>query len=399
MENSDLFEHKRTEIETNQNSNVFVIMRYRKDSPLVKIEAAIRDTLKTYRLTAVLAKDVIVDLDQDLWRNVRFCMDHCIFAIAVFDRLIEPDYSPNVALEVGYMLALRRPCLILKDKALPSLPSDIIGRLYWEFDSHNAAQTIGNAVSSWLEKSGYTSVQPAETITGRTANQARKKRTSRIIESLKAAYKEPPIEQSYRLIRQAASISSLAISDSEKHKDKDYHSLLLEERDNILNLLNDGWIVRIILCPDSQLEWAELHQVSKNFVKSHAYPRFEQFAELITSNLENSNLQVVYTLRLPHENVLIVGTSVVFVGRRRRYQFGFPYTTIIHDPSIIRDEIAEFDMLFGDSAALILGKNPNSNVEQYFDSQELKQKVLKKLTRSKKRLQELLAENNKDNSI
>ena len=318
-------------------------------------------------------------------------MDHSIFAIAVFDSLTAPDYNPNVALELGYMLALRRHCLILKDDALPYLPTNIMGQLYWEFNLDNAYQTIGDAISSWLKQLNYGRIQPAETIAGKTSNEAIKQRTRRIIESLKVAYKEPPIEKSERLLRQAASISSLAISDLEKHKDKEYHDLILAERDVILNLLKSCWIVRILVCPEAQLELARLHQVDNNFAESYVYPRYEQFMKLITDNLDNSNLQIAFSPRLPHENILIVERSVAFVGRRRLYQFGFPHTTIIHDPTIIENEREEFDLLFGDSVALILNKEPNSEVEKYFGSQELKEKVRKEMSDSKERLQELLS--------
>lgn len=381
---------ERIKFEEDELSNVFVIMRYKdKSSKFREIETAIRDALKDYGLNAVLAKDDI--FYPELWNHVRFCMDHCIFAIAVFDSLTAPDYSPNVALELGYMLALRRHCLILKDDAIPYLATDIIGHLYSKFNLNNATQTIGDAVSLWLEKIGYTRIQPAETIAGETADEAKKQRTRRIIESLKVAYKEPPTEKSERLLRQAASISSLAISELEKHKDEEYHRLLLAERDSVLELLDSGWIVRILVCPDAQVESAELHRINKKSAEFEVYPRYKQFVDIIKKELNNSNLQIAFSLRLPHENILIVESSVAFVGRRRRYQFGFPYTTIIHDPTIIKDEKSEFDLLFWDSVALILNKEPNSEVEQYFGSKELKEKVLEKMSDSKKRLQELLS--------
>lgn len=393
MVDSDPTKVKRTKFGEDERSKVFVIMRYKDEdqecSKLKQIESAICDTLKTYRLTPVLARNFI--LDQQLWTNVRSCMDQSALAIVVFDSLKEPDYSPNVVLELGYFMALDRQFLLLKDDALSSLPCDLIGHVHSKFNLDDISKTVGDAISEWLEKLGYKRIQPIELIAVVPAHEARKQRTRKIIESLKVADKELSIKEGEKLIRHAGSLSSLAISKLEKHQDRNYHRLLLKERDGILKLLESGWIVRILVCPEAQLEWARLHPVNKNFAESHIYPRYDQLMKLITDNLDKSNLQIAFSPKLPHENILIVEGLVAFVGRRRLYQSGFPYTTIINDTNIIKGEIAEFDMLFGDSVALILDKEPNSEVEQYFESKELKEKVLEEISNSKKRWQELLS--------
>lgn len=43
-------------------------------------------------------------------------MHGCEFGVAVFDRITEDDFNPNVTLEVGYMLGMGRNVLLLKDK-------------------------------------------------------------------------------------------------------------------------------------------------------------------------------------------------------------------------------------------------------------------------------------------
>jgi nucleoside 2-deoxyribosyltransferase len=78
-------------------------------------------------------------------------MHGCGFGIAVFERLEEESFNPNVSLEVGYMLALGKPVLILKYKTLKKIQTDLIGRLYKEFDPQNPKETIPEKVLRWLK--------------------------------------------------------------------------------------------------------------------------------------------------------------------------------------------------------------------------------------------------------
>ena len=44
------------------------------------------------------------------------------------------------------MVAHNKRCLLLKDRRMPKLPTDIIGKLYKEFDTYDIAATITKAV-------------------------------------------------------------------------------------------------------------------------------------------------------------------------------------------------------------------------------------------------------------
>src|SRR6185503_8693470 len=101
MDNTDPFASNQAAFEKDENRNVFVMMRYSSETPFAEIEEVIKETLQRYGLRAVLARDVA--FHQELWNNVRFCMNHCRYAIVVFDRIQEPEFNPNVALELGYM--------------------------------------------------------------------------------------------------------------------------------------------------------------------------------------------------------------------------------------------------------------------------------------------------------
>ena len=69
-------------------------------------------------------------------------------------RVETEQFSPNVSLEVGYLLALRKKVCILKDKNLPNLHADLAGKLYRLFDPHNPLETIPKVLGDWLDEIG-----------------------------------------------------------------------------------------------------------------------------------------------------------------------------------------------------------------------------------------------------
>jgi nucleoside 2-deoxyribosyltransferase len=82
-------------------------------------------------------------------------MHGCGFGIAVFDRIEEESFNPNISLEVGYMLALKKPLCILKDRTLKTLHSDLVGRLYRVFDPLDPKATIYAQIAPWLRDKGF----------------------------------------------------------------------------------------------------------------------------------------------------------------------------------------------------------------------------------------------------
>jgi hypothetical protein len=377
----DPYVKNREDFERNEIRNVFVVMRYSSESPaLLEIEEAIKKTLKRYGLTAVLARDVA--FNQELWSNIRYCMDHSRYGIVIFERLVQPDYNPNVTLELGYMLALRRPTLILKERSLPTLHSNIMGHLYTPFDSHKVSETVSVAVETWLRQLGHTPCPLARTISGTSHLESNKERTSLILEAL---------SQAEHTIRQAASLSSLAISEEELTEENDdgtFQKLLLGERDRIMYLLSQGSTIRIIICPEAQIERVELGLVDGKYVHQNILPRYDQLIKVIKHNINNANLQIISTLRLPHDNLIIIDDKVVFIGRKRRGDRGFPYTTQIFDPAVINDEMSEFDAIFHDNVGPLLGSNVIT--ESHYGSEELKLVLLERLKKSKARIRQIL---------
>jgi hypothetical protein len=129
-------------------NNVFLIMRFRDTDQHRRIHAAIRDQLNIYGLHVLRADDK--DYTQELWTNICLYMLGSNFGIAVFEEIEERESNPNIALELGFMLASNKRCLILKEQHMPKMPSDIIGRLYKPFDVYQIEDSIRQAVSKWI---------------------------------------------------------------------------------------------------------------------------------------------------------------------------------------------------------------------------------------------------------
>ena len=126
----------------------FVMMQFGVTAMHESIIRSIRSTLAQYGVAALRADDK--EYHDDLFPNVLTYMHGSAFGIAVFERLEAEDFNPNVSLEVGYMRAIRKPVCLLKDKTLRTLQTDLVGRLYKQFDPQNPSGTIPAELEKWL---------------------------------------------------------------------------------------------------------------------------------------------------------------------------------------------------------------------------------------------------------
>jgi len=95
-------------------NNVFLMMRFKKGEHYDAIEKTLREKFQSYGLTVVRADDK--DFTGDLWENVCLYMIGCKYGIAVFEEIDEREFNPSVALELGFMMAHNKRCLLLKDQ-------------------------------------------------------------------------------------------------------------------------------------------------------------------------------------------------------------------------------------------------------------------------------------------
>ncbi|MBM4035517.1 MAG: hypothetical protein FJ291_27560 [Planctomycetes bacterium] len=134
-------------------SNVFLIMRFAAGGALSLVDRTLRATLERHGLSALRADDR--SYHPELWGNVCTYMLGCSKAIVVFEDIDVREFNPNVALELGFMLAHDKPCLILKEKRLPRPPTDMIGRLWREFDSFDIEGTLPPQILAWVLDIGW----------------------------------------------------------------------------------------------------------------------------------------------------------------------------------------------------------------------------------------------------
>lgn len=131
--------------------NVFVMTRFQKgNKTLVAMDKAVRDGLRKWKLNGHRADDRCYPTDRNLWDNVCTYMFACKFGIAVLEDILQDEFNPNVALEYGFMRALGKPVLLLKEKRLKPR-ADILGTLWEEFDILDIESTVTEAVDRWVK--------------------------------------------------------------------------------------------------------------------------------------------------------------------------------------------------------------------------------------------------------
>ena len=118
---------------------------------------SVREELKKKGFHAWLATDR--ELDSTLWGNITSFMTGCKYGVAVFTRrddavkgTIEPDFNPNVSLELGFMTSRAKRVLLLKDSVLRTLPTDLMGHLYKQFDLRKVGRQLPPLVRQWADE-------------------------------------------------------------------------------------------------------------------------------------------------------------------------------------------------------------------------------------------------------
>ena len=130
----------------------FIIMQFGATKPHSTMVPCIKETLKKHGITALRADDK--EYMDDLFPNIKTYMHACDFGVAVFDRITEDDFNPNVSLEVGYMLGMGKNVLLLKEKTLKYLQTDLAGKLYKPFDTTDIENTMPQQIEKWLSDKG-----------------------------------------------------------------------------------------------------------------------------------------------------------------------------------------------------------------------------------------------------
>jgi hypothetical protein len=123
--------------------SVFVMIRYRdRNRDLLR---EIKRVLLEHGMNGIVASEH--NLTDDLYNPIA-CLLSCSKGIAIFDEAeVEQEFNPNVAYELGMLHLLGRACLILKHRSLLTLHTDILMKLYHEYQNPEAA---GAEVGNWI---------------------------------------------------------------------------------------------------------------------------------------------------------------------------------------------------------------------------------------------------------
>lgn len=132
-------------------SNVFGITRFPREDESDPIPIALTEIAETpnrYGLRFHLASDRAVD--DELWGNVAASMWACSRGIAIVENKLGEGVNQNLLIEIGSMLMTGRRCVILKDKTVPTLPTDLVGKIYKSVDLDDM-RTVSAAVEQWCD--------------------------------------------------------------------------------------------------------------------------------------------------------------------------------------------------------------------------------------------------------
>ena len=130
----------------------FIMMKFGRTPSHDKIIEAIRSAIKPYGIEGLRADDK--QYHDELFPNIETYVHGCGFGIAVFERIETEEFNPNVSLEVGYMIGIKKPVCLLKDQTLRTLHTDLVGRLYRPFDTLDPGKTIPTELVRWLSDKG-----------------------------------------------------------------------------------------------------------------------------------------------------------------------------------------------------------------------------------------------------
>ena len=131
----------------------FIMMQFEESKQHKNILNCLKQTLEKNKITGLRA-DYKEYMD-DLFLNIKTYMHACDFGIAVFERITEENFNPNVSLEVGYMLGLGKNVLLLKDQTLKSLHADLVGKLYKPFNTSEVDKTLPDQITKWISDKGF----------------------------------------------------------------------------------------------------------------------------------------------------------------------------------------------------------------------------------------------------
>lgn len=176
----------------------------------------------------------------------------------------------------------------------------------------------------------------------------KKDRTVNIVEALRhiLEHHRDRISLGHFCIRIYARLSSFAVADDEnwQHLDQEYFELVRDERDLLMELLDAGARVKLVLSWDAT-DLMEFQQVD---LEKRLRQLYKFFDDMRMDDRRTARFSVVRT-PIHDRNLLALDNFYVFIGRKLGLAGGLDVTQIIQDPAGVSDEIGFFDAVFDEA--------------------------------------------------
>ena len=133
---------------------VFIMTKYR-DGVDAKLDTQLQEVIDTVR-TAIVSRGYHpqlageTKLHPNLWENIECQMLACGRGVAIVENRYNPKLNPNVAMEWGWMRAMKKPVLYLVEKSVDPVPADVAGLIKSRFDWDDPRADIPGLVAQDL---------------------------------------------------------------------------------------------------------------------------------------------------------------------------------------------------------------------------------------------------------
>jgi hypothetical protein len=150
----ELLEQFNKEIMVPYRLRVFIMTKYpdgadaKLDAQLQTVINTVKDAVKATAYVPYLASDKA--WHHNVWENVEFYMLACARGIAIIEDRFNPKLNPNVAMEWGWMRAMKKDILYLVEKGAKETPADIMGLIKGRFDWDNPEADIPRLIAENL---------------------------------------------------------------------------------------------------------------------------------------------------------------------------------------------------------------------------------------------------------
>jgi hypothetical protein len=137
----------------NYEESVFIMTKFpdsntQEDSQLRRVIEVVRDALIQKELVPRIADGA--RYHEWLWDEVEIHLLGCSRGVAIIEDRYRPELNPNVAMEWGWMRAMGKRVLFLKEADFSHGRADLAGLRCWNFDWLNPEPEIQRAIDQWI---------------------------------------------------------------------------------------------------------------------------------------------------------------------------------------------------------------------------------------------------------